>query len=268
KKRARRIIPGYVVAVLVSTLVVGSLAPAAPHFFSNLGGMFVASLLLLGIPATPPAFPGLHYQWVNGSLWTIAYEFRCYLLVALLGALGLVRRPIWFVSCALLFLFALNEHLQRYFLWHGAQLFLGAPVAFFRFASIFFLGGCFYFFKDRIPFRPLLGFLAATGFCLVAPRARISEAAMVIFGGYLLFYLGGIRFRRLEHLRFPDISYGIYLYGWPVEGLWIWYSHGSPWITFIGSTVICCGLGWLSWHFVERLALTVKRKISAPLPMA
>jgi len=68
--------------------------------------------------------------------------------------------------------------------------------------------------------------------------------------------------------RFPDISYGIYLYGWPVESLWIWFHRGSPWIAFAASTVICFGLGWLSWHFIERPAFTLKRKATAPLPVA
>jgi peptidoglycan/LPS O-acetylase OafA/YrhL len=68
--------------------------------------------------------------------------------------------------------------------------------------------------------------------------------------------------------RFPDISYGIYLYGWPVESLWIWFHRGSPWIAFAASTVICFGLGWLSWHFIERPALTLKRNATAPLTVA
>jgi peptidoglycan/LPS O-acetylase OafA/YrhL len=268
KKRALRIIPGYMVAALLGTLVVGSLAPAAPHFFRNLGGTFVASLMILGTPLTPRAYPGLPYPIVNGALWTIGYEFRCYLLVALLGSLGLVRRPMWLGTTALLFLFMLNERLQHYFVWRGFVLFAGFPEFFFRFTPIFFLGGCFYLLKERIPFRPVLGILAATGFFLLVPRARVSEAAMVICGGYLLFYLGSKPFRKLQELKFPDISYGVYLYGWPVESLWIWYFHGSPWTTFLGSTIICCGLGWLSWHFVERPALTLKRSSSAPLPVA
>jgi peptidoglycan/LPS O-acetylase OafA/YrhL len=268
KKRALRIIPGYMFAALLSTLVVGSLAPAAPLFFRNLGGTFVASVIFLTSPLTPPAYPGLPYSIVNGALWTIAYEFRCYLLVALLGALGLVRRSMWLGACALLFVFMLDEHLQHYFLWHGFLLVMGVPEFFFRFTPIFFLGGCFYFFKDKIPFRALLAILAAAGFFLLAPQPRISEAAMAICGGYLLFYLGSKPFRTLQGLRFPDISYGVYLYGWPVESLWIWYFHGSPWVTFLGSTIICCGLGWLSWHFVERPALTLKRNSSAPLPVA
>jgi peptidoglycan/LPS O-acetylase OafA/YrhL len=92
---------------------------------------------------------------------------------------------------------------------------------------------------------------------------------MVLCAGYLMFYLGQMRLTWLSGMaRLPDISYGIYLYGWPVESLWIWFSRGSPWVAFFGSTAICFALGWLSWHFVERPALSLKRRPFAPSPAA
>jgi peptidoglycan/LPS O-acetylase OafA/YrhL len=95
--------------------------------------------------------------------------------------------------------------------------------------------------------------------------SRKAEVSLALCcGGYLLFYLGRIHLSWLSAMRrVPDISYGIYLYGWPVESLWIWFHKGSPWITFFVSTVICFGLGWLSWIFVERPALALKRKTAA-----
>jgi peptidoglycan/LPS O-acetylase OafA/YrhL len=68
----------------------------------------------------------------------------------------------------------------------------------------------------------------------------------------------------MEHV--PDISYGVYLYGWPVESLWIWYHRaGYPGTTFAVSLVLCTALGWLSWHFVERPFMRLKRRPSAPV---
>ena len=92
QKRLLRIVPGYAVAVLVSVVAVGLAAPGSAHFFRDLfSGHFVTSVLLLSAPLTPPVFPRLVTAGVNGSLWTIAYEFRCYLMVALLGATGVLR---------------------------------------------------------------------------------------------------------------------------------------------------------------------------------
>ena len=272
RKRVLRIIPGYLVAVVLSTVAVGLLAPAVPHFFRGLNVPFLKSVALLGSPDTPPVFPGRPYPMVNGAMWTIGYEFRCYLLVALLGLCGFLRRPILFLvvtillQSSLLFpAFFASLHRPRHM-----EAVVGQPAFFFRFTAIYLAGCCFYLFRHRIAFRPVFAAIATVTmavFFVVTP-AR-AELAMVLCGSYLLFYLGQMHLPWLSWMtRFPDISYGIYLYGWPVESLWIWFHRGSPWITFAASTVICFGLGWLSWHFVERPALTLKRKATAPLTVA
>src|SRR5271170_6363236 len=75
RKRVLRIVPGYLVAVAVSTLAVGLLAPGVSNFFRNLDIHFFTSVVLLSSPTTPPVFPGLPYAMLNGALYTIAYEF-------------------------------------------------------------------------------------------------------------------------------------------------------------------------------------------------
>jgi peptidoglycan/LPS O-acetylase OafA/YrhL len=276
RKRVLRIYPGYLVALAVSTLAVGLLAPGIDHFFRHLDGMFFKSFVLLTGPMTPPVFPGQPFPIVNGAMYTIAYEFRCYLLVALLGLCGLFRRPIvcLVITCVLmstlLYLTAF-EHIRPF----KASL-LGIPPLTVRLTAIYLVGVCFYLFRAQIKFRPWFALAATAGaaaFIILFP-AKV-EFAMVLTGSYLLFYLGQMSLPWLSWMsRFPDISYGIYLYGWPVESLWIWFHRGSPWVTFFASTIICFGLGWLSWHLVEHPALRLKRwprakrSSSAPVPVA
>ena len=263
RKRALRILPGYLVAVALSTLAVGLLAPGVPRFFSRLDIHFLRSIALLSSPATPPVFPGRPYAVVNGSLYTIGYEFRCYLVVALLGLCGALRRPAAVLAATLLLLPSLlgSPWLQR---MHWPRLFealLGHPETAIRFTAVYLVGVCVYLFRERIAFRPWWAVTATAGlvgFFAFAP-AR-AEFALAVCGGYLMFCLGQLRLPVLSRAQLPDISYGVYLYGWPVESLWIWFHRGSPWITFAASTAICFCLGWLSWHFVERPALRLKRK--------
>jgi peptidoglycan/LPS O-acetylase OafA/YrhL len=272
RKRVLRIFPGYLVAVVLSTVAVGMLAPGVAHFFRGLDVQFLKSIALLSSPATPPVFPGQPYAMVNGAMWTIGYEFRCYVLVALLGLCGLLRRPIPVLLVTTVLLSSLlfpapfgSMHRPRHM-----EAFVGQPALFFRLTAVYLVGCCFYLFRHRISFRPRFAVIATVTmavFFVFAP-AR-AELAMVLCGGYLLFYLGQMHLPWLSGMsRFPDISYGIYLYGWPVESLWIWFHRGSPWIAFAASTVICFGLGWLSWHFIERPALTLKRNATAPLTVA
>jgi peptidoglycan/LPS O-acetylase OafA/YrhL len=205
-------------------------------------------------------------------MYTIGYEFRCYLLVALLGLCGLLRRPILVLAATVLLLSSLLSPapFERMHWPRHMEALVGQPAVAFRLTAVYLVGCCFYLFRDRIAFRPLFAWATTLvmAVCFVFAPAR-GELAMVLGGGYLMFYLGHMHLPSLSGMsRLPDISYGIYLYGWPVESLWIWFHRGSPWICFLVSTVICFFLGWLSWHFIERPALTLKRKPTAPLPVA
>ncbi len=270
--RVLRIVPGYLVAVLLSTLAVGLLAPGIDHFFRHLNINFVYSVLALSAPSTPPVLRGAAYPKVNTSLWTVSYEFRCYILIAVFGICGLFRRPIVWATVTLALLAAsaspsLIAHIRvNSTLTHV----IGDPTETVRLTAIYCIGINFFLFRRWIIFRPLFAVSAAAAIAGVRMfDPDHMELALALFGGYLMFYFGQVSMRSLHWMKnIPDISYGIYLYGWPVEALWIWRFRGSPWVAFIISTVSCFILGWLSWHFVERPMLKLKRRQSVPLPPA
>lgn len=265
RKRILRIIPGYLVAALLSIAVVGWFAPAVANFFRHLDRQTLKSVLLLYSPLTPDVFPGVPIHLVNGSLWTIFYEFRCYLLVPFLGLCGLLRKRSLYGSLTLVLLaIAGSDRLTDLFSWKSRALQLGDPSATYHFASAFLVGGCFFLFRDRVRFTPLGAVLASVLLAVITPFApHLLGTALLLCGGYLLFYFGSRRLSSLKWMeRVPDISYGIYLYGWPVEAFLIWSHRGSPWIAFAASLSICVCLGWLSWSFIERPALTLRRSRS------
>ncbi len=272
QKRILRIVPGYYVAVALSVLVAGWVAPGIPNYFKHLGLPLVKSTLVLAVPDVPPVFPTAQfYHTLNDSLWTIAYEFRCYILTALLGMLGILRKNfLWLMLTVFFLVLFLQGQKVEHFQWpHFSSIFgyIGSDV---RFFSVFFVGGCFYLFKDRIRFHPVaaLAFLA----CLVLFTWRFPaqfEFFLVVFGSYLLFYFTNLGERGFAWMHsVPDISYGVYLYGWPVQMFWIVFWGRSPFAVFVASTLVCYVLGWLSWHYVERPALILKRNSTVPLPAA
>jgi peptidoglycan/LPS O-acetylase OafA/YrhL len=265
RNRVLRIIPGYLVAALLSTFAVGLLAPGIDHFFRHLDMHFIKSIVAIGAPATPPVLPGNQepFAVVNGALWTIQYEFRCYLIVALFGLCGLLHRRIFWLIATVLMLAAMVSPLKTFCHWSTSWFpLIGDPTQIFRLTAVYFVGGCFFLYKDRIKFRPLFAMLAfAAIVCVRFINPAQIEPAIVLCGGYLMFYFGQLSLTSLAWMKnVPDISYGIYVYGWPVLSLWIWFRHGSPWVAFCVSTVICFILGWLSWHFVESPALSLKHK--------
>ena len=99
RRRILRIYPGFVVASLVCALLVAPIFGAGLHALTSRRiASEVARLPLLMPPHVGGVFPGLPYQDLNVPMWTIAYEFRCYILVALLGMAAGFSRQATFLS--------------------------------------------------------------------------------------------------------------------------------------------------------------------------
>ena len=260
RRRVLRIVPGYLVAVLVSTLVIGLVAPAVPHFFRSLDKSYLMSILFLGHPLTPPVFPGLPVQLLNDALWTIGYEFRCYLLVPLFAAFGLLRRPFaWLAMTICVLGLTVAASLRVLPEWRNHMLVVGNPQHVYRLTASFMVGGCFYLFRPHIRFTRGISIAAALAIVLSRWTPHLFETVLIVAGAYLIFHLTSLRSDLLaRHYRFPDVSYGLYLYGWPVESLLLWYFPLHPWRVFVAALVCCLFLGWLSWEAIEKPALRLK----------
>ena len=268
RKRMLRILPGYFVAALLSTVIVGLAAPPSVAFFHNFTWRYPVSLLMLDSPAPPTVFPGMFWGCVDGSLWTIKYEFRCYILVALLGMAGLFRNrmPMLVLAAGTLAL-AFVPPLHNHMLWHHWEMVLGDPNPLYALTSAFLCGGCYYLFWKEIPRKSWIALLALAAMLPLLFHQLTVEPALIVFGGYLLLYVAFVPIRALDFYKTaPDLSYGIYLYGWPVEVLLTWYLHPAPLVTFFCTMAITVPLAWLSWKLVERPALLLKPKGSVPLP--
>lgn len=259
KKRVFRIYPGFIIACFISAFLVGPLGSSALDYFSQFNTFkFLIKTFLLQLPDIPPVFAGTPYPRVNDSLWTIPYEFRCYMLVALFGGFGFFRkRHFWLILIAIaLFLFLIPTNLSRINILKFQYL-LGDPIDLCRFLTFFGVGGAFYLFQSHIPLKTNWALVSALLLTFCMFRINLVKLALPIFGGYLLFWFAFVQIPFLKSLNsIPDISYGVYLYGWPVQKLLIWYFPSfSPWILFLTSLMLACICGLMSWTFVERPCL-------------
>ena len=267
RKRVKRIYPGFVVAALLSLLVVLPVSGGSLVFHGTRGVLdWVGQTLRLTEYHTAHAFAGNPTPGVvNGSTWSIPYEFFCYLGVALLTVAGLLRRRgvvlglfagSWVIS-----LVALLQHWIYGGKWLGVAL--GSPQFWARLLPYYLAGVVFYLWRDRIILR---GWLAgmALGMILVGCFVPIGMALLFpIAGSYFIFWLAYTPWLRLPKVaRFGDFSYGAYLYAFPVEQMIVQALHGPvrPVVLFAlaAPVTMLCALG--SWYGVERWFLQPVRR--------
>jgi len=262
-KRVLRIYPGYLVAFFAALFIVGPLA----------GGRFEGSsvhilvenlkrLALLQAPELPGAFQGSHYPALNGSMWTISYEFRCYLIVLAIGATGALSKR-WTVLAATALLLALSTmNLDGSLPWlRSVRALTGDLNQATALTGIFGVGACFYLFRDHLRYRGVASAVAAVLLLLMLFSPLLATPGLAIFGGYVLFWFAlAVRSERLRSIgESVDLSYGVYLYAFPIQKLIILFNPAiSPWAVTAGTVVAASGVAWLSWRLIEKPALDLR----------
>ncbi|MDG3042515.1 acyltransferase family protein [Roseicyclus marinus] len=236
--RARRIVPGLGAALLVTLgLAYASGAVAGP---AEAAAWFLRALTLVSIEhRLEGAFATNPYPEVlNGPLWSLFHEVTAYVVCFGFVALGGTRRPVAVVALIALAAFAalFSEALP-------GRIGTFAPL----FAA-FSLGTAAHVFRDRLHLSPVLA-LAALPLALVAAWP-LAIAAL----GYAALVLS----LRAPALHLPnDISYGVYIYGWPVmQTIVHLVPEIGPLALAAASLAATLPFAIASWHLVERPALT------------
>ena len=188
KRRIARIVPGYAVAFLISALCVGPFVGGESALTLSGIGRSLTQMATLLPPKVIGVFPGLPYNALNSSLWTIRFEFECYLAVAALGVLGLLRPQFWraiaWVAAVLLVLSVAGSVEGGHRVHEPLLPSLAKDT---RFFMIFAIGAVYYLFRDRIKFSAMGAVAAALLLSATMFSWHLSEAGVTVFGGYLIF---------------------------------------------------------------------------------
>jgi peptidoglycan/LPS O-acetylase OafA/YrhL len=255
-KRALRLVPALVVALVFGAFVIGPLTTPAPlaqyvtslstwaHFGSVALHRYLASPLLFADNPVP--------HQLNASLWSLRYEILCYGVVALLGSRG----ARWSIASALLLTAGLAGTALT--TWMGAAA--GIPATLARLVACFFAGSLLYALRRRVPFSPLLAFAAV----LALAAGTVIGGFRLIFplaGTYLLLFLACWPALPLQHFgRHGDFSYGLYVFAYPIQQSivqWAGPSISMP-AFFALAYLPTLTLAVLSWHFIEAPSLARK----------
>jgi peptidoglycan/LPS O-acetylase OafA/YrhL len=237
--RAKRIVPGLLVALLVTTLLAklgGSTASLTEELRYVLRGVTLVSLEhnLSGAFADNP-YP----LAVNGPLWSLAHEVLAYGVCQAVVLTGLLRHrfgTLVLVGAALAF-WAIGPVLP-------ARLAAFAPLWLaFSFGMVAARYGAW---LKLSPARVLL-------LILLAPMGWPFAVLAVGYGALTI----TLALPKLP--RFGDWSFGLYIYGWPVAQLVVHLSPGmSPTTLALTSLAATLPFAALSWILIEKPALSLK----------
>lgn len=258
-KRALRIFPGLVACLAVCAFVVGPLVsrlgPAA-YFARPEPYLFVAHNAVLDVEFN--RLPGVEF-WagniggiVNGPLWSLPCEAILYLILFALGRLRLLVLPVTLIMLAV----------GIVCLWFDTS---GST-----FGSVFWLMG--FFAAGMCAYRLRRRGLIAGRWAALALAGLVLGAAWGVFvpifplcGSYLVLYLAlERRLPAIPAARFGDLSYGLYIYGWPVEQCVVYFSGGRAawWQVFAIAAAVTPALAFASWHLVEKRCRLGRRRLA------
>jgi len=269
--RVLRIYPAFIVASLICFLLIGPLAGGDLWRLGSADWLKAgARLILLREPKLQGSFDALPVASLDGSMWTIAYEFRCYLLVAILGLIGVLFKRWWIFG---LTVFAYGA--AAYCEYRGSALdrtvphllhsAIGLPSIFFPLTAFFMTGTCFRIFPEWRKARPSILVLSALICAFAVLRFPMGDLFFGIFGGYVIFFIAvaaDTKILKAINNRY-DYSYGIYLYAWPIASiLMLWAQQLNwvlmPWQLSVLTVGLSAAAGAMSWYFLERPALRLK----------
>jgi len=265
KARFLRIVPGLAVASLF-TVVLGAFYTTLPLVEYLRHPLTHAHLMNWRLfPVTwglPGVFEGNPSLAANGSLWTLPVEAFFYLLLPVLAAFALFNRYLAAIAYpSLLLLFFLLNGIGLDYVDQGGEVFPGVPLLWsVRMAIMFSAGTLFFFWGDHItlswPTAAILSFLL-----VLAPRGAVTSPIYFIALPYLVMWLGTMRsWPLVSRYQKLDLSYGTYLYAYPVQQAIVAASHqtlGPYWLT-VSATPIVLILAFLSWSLVEKPSLRLK----------
>jgi peptidoglycan/LPS O-acetylase OafA/YrhL len=281
--RALRILPAFWAYLALTAFVVGPLmwlyghGTLSGYFTAGAGGPFAFFTRNIGLQihqfGIHDLLIGTPYGHVvkasvfNGSLWTLIYLARCYLLIGLLAAFGVLRnaKPLAVtIAAGLWFLTVLQ--LAGPTLPGRVTPWLG-DVYTVRLTMIFMVGAVMALYSDKVPCNHRLATLAA--FLVVV---SFLTGGYVVVGypalAYLLLWLAArLRGPFLRVGTVNDYSFGMYIYGFLVLQLLAGAGlYASGRLAYLAAAfVLTLGCAFLSWHLVEKRALRLKHWRRAPI---
>lgn len=259
KKRFARIYPAYFICLIVIILLFAPITyilenggSLRNYFIENPSPLkfLISNLPLFMIcPQIGTTLLPINGSSWNGSVWTLIFELGCYISIALIMKVVKKRKTVFGLYLILIiisFFYPRGDGIPDRSL---LNLFIYAVNLF----SIFLGGSIVYLIKDRLVFNWKYLVLSAVFCVLVMNWIQYGWACELcaVPMTYIIIYISAA-IKSPKALMENDISYGVYIYAWPIQTLFAIALKTN----IISYTAICFivtfAFAVLSWIFVEK----------------
>lgn len=256
--RILRIAPGLFGVAFFTVLIIGPLITSSAimdYWLSSETWGYFRVVTILGILPHTPTLPGVfalnpYPNVVNGSLWTLPFEFLMYILISILGYLGLLTKRnlllVGTVAVAIAYTIIRTSVPSTISVIIGYQLF-------------FLIGSIYYLFSEKIAYnsRSLLMIFILWIFSF---KTMMFYPATLICLPYIVLCFAHIPIPYICDIgKYGDFSYGVYIYAFLIQQTLIaTIENLSPLILVMLSTVATFPCAALSWVLIESRALKLK----------
>jgi len=262
-KRILRLFPALFIVLLITLLLAPIVYENSISYFKNkeVLSYFPRNLFLYDLQySIAGVFDKNPYPLaINGSLWTICYEFSMYLLIGILFFTNsrMIRLVVLLIAFVFMF-FSYNFLMEQY----GTIFMFGMQsLHFFNLGTFFAAGALLGVVKiERIKYKKVLLVLVLF-LMVVALKFNLYNSVKHILLTLLILLFGLIAVDPIHKVNvMGDLSYGIYIYSFPIQQTLMYYFKLSTETLILSSVLLSILFGYLSWHLIEKRMLVFKNK--------
>jgi len=206
----------------------------------------------------------MHRNSLNGSLWSLGYEFTAYILLMLILDKKNFMKLKMLISTAICIIIAyISNQLKvpadiRHFINDNFILFSSVARGSLYFIP-FAVGSLLALTRDWWNLAKVKIFLVAFGIVIIFlfSKKTITDTAFFFSIPFIILPIAVSFKDRLVNGRF-DISYGLYIYAYPIQQIVANELSLSFWSGLLVSIVITTSIAIASWTFIEKPAIKFK----------
>lgn len=262
-KRFFRIWPGLFVCLLVTAIIFCAMTnfPSIGKIpvFSGFYDYVVRNSLLNTSYYIPGTISGLPFISLNGSIHTLPLEAKMYVVLALLGLIGAMSRNSTIMAAALVTMGVTIFPLAKV---PGLSWLF--PATYSHVAYTMFFAGVFVFGASKwiVP-RAWQGVVLLSLAAVTVGEFHVILFYMAVI--WAILFIGDLKWIRKIWRPRKDISYGIYIYGWPCGQMILLATRREFNPYFLSIITICLAslFALASWRFVEKPAIKMGHRLAS-----